>query len=111
MLTISDVEKAVKRHFEVESTTDGIKIKDIKGLSSVCITIDEENVIIKCDLNTHAFINKIPINEFIYCKEADSKEIYMLRMFCRKCKDFLYCSSVKKSLSECEGNVFVPTTK
>ncbi len=111
MLTITDVEKAVKRHFEVGPSTEGIKITDINGLSDVCLTMDEENVIIKCDLKTQSFINKIPINEFTYCREADSKEIYMLRMFCRKCKDFLYCSSVKKSLSECEGNVFVPLTK
>ena len=108
MLTISDVENALEKHFETELITDSLKIKNIKGTDSVLVTIDEVDVIIECKSNEQSFVHKIPVDEFVYCKEADDKEIYMLRLFCRKCEDFLHCASVKKSLSECVGSEFTP---
>ena len=75
MLTISDVEKALDKHFETELITDSLKIKNIRGPDSVLIKIDEANVIIECESKGQFFINKIPVDEFMYCKDADNKEI------------------------------------
>lgn len=63
------------------------------------------------DAKGQAFINTIPVDEFMYCMEVDDREIYMLRMFCRKCTNFLHCASVKKSLKECVDDVFTPLEK
>ncbi len=108
MLTISDVKKALRKRFEVKSFNDGLEVKVCKEPSNIRLTMDKTNVIVRCEVDGQSFVNKIPFDEFKYCIEADDREIYMLRMFCRKCTNFLYCASVKKSLSECEGNVFTP---
>ena len=108
MLTISDVEKALKKCFKVEAFKDRLEIHEFQEPSSVLVTLDNENVVVTCEIAGQPFINKIPFEEFKYCMKTDNREIYMLRMLCRKCTHFMYCASSKKSLSECMGNVFTP---
>lgn len=93
----------------VKAYQDRLEILALKEPPNVFITLDNANVIVVCEIRGQAFSNKIPFTEFNYCMEADDREVYMLRMFCRKCTNFIYCASVKKSLSECEGDVFTPS--
>ncbi len=108
MLTISDVEKALKKCFQVKVFQGRLEVLAFKEPSSVIVTVNSSNVIVEYEMRGQRFSNKIPFPEFTYCIEADNREIYMLRMFCRKCTNFLYCASAKKSLSECVGDVFTP---
>lgn len=109
MLTISDIEDALKKHFKIKPVTDGLEIREFKEPSGILITLKNGNVIVQCEAKGQTFVNRIPVSEFLYCVEADDRDIYMLRMFCSKCDNFVRCASIRKSLSECRDNVFMPT--